>query len=379
MNLRQSLDGDGRAEFLEALALIPPAQAAQRPAPGAWSALECVEHAVLFEQRYLEWLREAHPVRPAPNAARETKLYHAIRGRQTKVPTPDPLLPARRYGTLGQARQAFEAARDATVAFAAGQQELYGREIEHPHFGRVNGVELLQLVDGHTRRHAAQLVEIAAALKTMSRAKNTKAFRDAPDLPGTLTPLVALADRVIEGVHWQDADQAGLEYDRLEITGSKLERVKLSAARFSALVLKDVELRHCDLANLRATRVTFQRVEFIDCRLTGLTATSADWQNVLVEGCDLRYAQLAGARFVRCEWQTTSLQEIDWQSAGLAGARLRQCDLTQADLRRAELDGADLRGSNVDTLIVNGADLRGAIVDAAQALALARVFGLQIR
>ena len=63
---------------------------------------------------------------------------------------------------------------------------------KHPYFGELNGGELIQLIDGHARRHADQIREIGEGYQAVRkirsklvRDRKKVAFRrDYPDLPG---------------------------------------------------------------------------------------------------------------------------------------------------------------------------------------------------
>ena len=56
----------GREDFLAAVAGIPESQVTIRPDPARWSVLDCVEHVVTVEQRFLGWLESAKKTgRPA--------------------------------------------------------------------------------------------------------------------------------------------------------------------------------------------------------------------------------------------------------------------------------------------------------------------------
>ncbi len=160
MNLVSVLES-GRRDFLDATADISPEQASARPAPGCWSVLECIEHIVIVEDSYLGWLAEGTAIAPPRNPDRELRLFTTIRSRLTKVETADVLWPVGRFGSLMHALAEFNAVRDRCVRVVEERGELlYSVGAKHPYFGDVNGVELIQLIDGHARRHADQIREV---------------------------------------------------------------------------------------------------------------------------------------------------------------------------------------------------------------------------
>jgi hypothetical protein len=67
---------------------------------------------------------------------------------------------------LEEATAQFNAARDRTTRYAEEHsRELYSISIDHPRFGKLNGVEVLVLMAGHTQRHADQIREIARSFE----------------------------------------------------------------------------------------------------------------------------------------------------------------------------------------------------------------------
>ncbi|HYP04927.1 MAG TPA: pentapeptide repeat-containing protein [Bryobacteraceae bacterium] len=348
----------GRLDFLQAIG-------SPREGATGWSVVECIEHVVMFEERYIGWLERGTPVLPRPDPDRELRMYTAIRSRLTKVESPEAMRPRGRFDDVGEALAAFNAVRTRTVRLVQelGREGLYSRGAKHPFFGRVNGVELIYLIDGHARRHADQMREICEEADM----KKTPVFkRDRPDLPSEWE--MSLAE-----------DSRNMRAEELRLDGAVFERVALAGSQFGSVLWKDVRFVDCDLANVRAHRMTLVRVEFINCRLTGLVSAVVDWRDVLISGGDLRYAQLQGGKFRSCEFDNCNWEESDLQNADMEGSIFRSCNLAQADFRRAKLNHADLRKSEVEGLTIGMNDLRGAIVDPAQAMVFARLMGLQIR
>jgi uncharacterized protein YjbI with pentapeptide repeats len=380
----------GRRDFLEAIHGISPDQVSVKVSPNGWSVLECIEHVAFVEEGYLNWILKGRVIEPQRDAEKEMRLFSTIRSRLTKVDAAGVLRPRGRFKTLAEALAEFEAVRERSVQLAKERGEgLYSVGIKHPYFGTLNGVELLQLIDGHARRHADQIREIRESLVMapevkgkIARPKKTGAFkRDAPDLPAELESTDVLGDG--EFITIQDGlvrslERTNLRINTFRIEGSVLESVQLAGGEFRSVVWKDVRLVGCDLANIRAHRMALMRVELIDCRLTGLSATALDWQDVLIQNGDARYAQLQGGTFRNCEFVGCKWNEADLQNADLTGSVFRSCELARADLHGAKLQNTDFRSSEVEGMVVGMNDLRGAIVDPAQAMIFARVLGLQI-
>jgi hypothetical protein len=157
---------DSRAEFLAAAGGLTEEEAKTSPAAGRWSVIQCVEHIVLAEGRFLGWLEDPKDLPlPPVDHEKEAKLLVGVASRETRVNAPDPVQPTGRFSTLADALREFEAARARSIAFAEKQGAgLYSLAAKHAFFGPVNGAEVMCLMAAHSRRHAAQMREIRAEL-----------------------------------------------------------------------------------------------------------------------------------------------------------------------------------------------------------------------
>ncbi len=157
-----------RQEFIAALAGLSESQAKLRPDPERWSVLDCVEHVATVEERFLGWLEAAEKLdAPRVDKEKEVGLTARVPDRSTRVKAPDAVLPVGRFTSLAQAVEQFNAARTRCIQFADYRSDdLYCLTSAHPRFGPVNGVELLIIIAGHSRRHAQQIREARAALET---------------------------------------------------------------------------------------------------------------------------------------------------------------------------------------------------------------------
>lgn len=386
----------GREDFLEAVASVTAERASLKPHSASWSVLECIEHVVAAEDRYLRWISGGTTIPAAPDADKEFRLFTIVRSRLSKIRTPSVLEPRGRFVSISDALAAFQSVRARSLSFVRERHdEIYGIRAAHPHFGELNGAEWIQVMDGHARRHADQIREITESLQSnrsaipmkTARTRKPDVFRrDEPDLPLELESVadpigafansdcVSLADVLVK-----DFEKNELRTGSLQLEGSVMEHVSLRGPQIGSAVWKDVRLVGCDLANSRIHRMVLTRVELIDCRLTGFSANAVEWQDVLIRDSDLQYAQLAGARFRNCEFLRCNWTESDLQNADLTGSVFGLCNLAGTDLHGAKLQGVDFRGSTLETLSVGLHDLRGAIVNPAQAMVLAKLLGLQIR
>jgi uncharacterized damage-inducible protein DinB len=155
----------GRRDFLEATRNISPEQASGKPTPKSWSVLECIEHVVVVEDRFLSWISSGTAIAPQRDTDKEIRLFTTIRNRMTKVEAPEVVHPRGRFETLAAARTEFEAVRDRSVQVVQERGDLlYSIGATHPRFGNMNGAELIHVIDGHARRHAEQIRETCEAL-----------------------------------------------------------------------------------------------------------------------------------------------------------------------------------------------------------------------
>lgn len=147
----------GRRDFVEATDGLA---GDVRPHSG-WSVLECIEHVIMAEERYLRWLTEGKRILPERDSEKELRLFSMMRSRLTKVQTPEPFQPRGRFDSLAEALVGFHGIRDRSVqAVRELGNDIYAVSARHPRFGDMNGAELVQLMDGHARRHAEQIREV---------------------------------------------------------------------------------------------------------------------------------------------------------------------------------------------------------------------------
>ncbi len=136
------------------------------PEAGRWSALGCVEHVALVEERFLGFLEKAEKMdSPSVDKQKESDLLARVTSRANRVQAPEIVHPSGRHPDLAHALDHFNAVRAKTIRFAEERQaDLYHLSVDHPRFGVMNGAELLLVIAGHARRHADQIVEVKETL-----------------------------------------------------------------------------------------------------------------------------------------------------------------------------------------------------------------------
>src|SRR4051812_5868255 len=157
---------DGRQDVIGSVEDLSDEHAAVKLSPERWSVLDCLEHIVVVEERFLGFLANGTPLEtPAPNQEKETELTTKVLDRSTRAQAPEAVVPTGRYKSVKEGIDAFHQVRDLSVRVAQERGEaLYAIGVKHGRFGDMNGVELLHVLTSHARRHAAQIRETRAAL-----------------------------------------------------------------------------------------------------------------------------------------------------------------------------------------------------------------------
>lgn len=152
---------EGRQAVVLSVAGLSDEAACTKPGPDRWSALDCLEHLIIVEDRFLGWIANGSAIDPEQSSEKETQLGKMVTDRSTKAKAPEAAAPTGRYTTLASALEAFNRARDISVRIARERgAALYSIGVKHPRFGEMNGAELLHVMSGHGRRHAAQIREL---------------------------------------------------------------------------------------------------------------------------------------------------------------------------------------------------------------------------
>jgi hypothetical protein len=148
---------DSQRELNEAAAGFTEAEGAATPQAGGWSALQCVEHVTFVEERFLGRIAAAAPSEtPGPN--RRTELAAKLTNREARAEAPEVAQPKGRFATLAEALAAFNDVRVRTLEMAKQRaHELSTLELDHPRFGKMDGVGMMVVIAGHSRRHADQI------------------------------------------------------------------------------------------------------------------------------------------------------------------------------------------------------------------------------
>lgn len=137
-----------------------------------------------------------------------------------------------------------------------------------------------------------------------------------------------------------DQDLSELTAEHVEISGSRLTRCNLGGSDLAKLIVVDLELDHCDLANARWSDASGTRVAITSSRLTGFAGPGMSLQHATVTDSVLDFSSFRFAKFVKVEFTDCRLQSADFVSADLSGTVFRRCDLTSVEFSQATTKGA---------------------------------------
>jgi uncharacterized damage-inducible protein DinB len=159
-----------RERFLGSFAGVRDEHCRRRPADGAWSVLETVEHLTVAEKTMLKIITGPRQSRAADAPNREAVFLRAVSDRSRKMESPEIAKPCGRFANLQHAASEFKTGRESVMRFLRETNEdLRATEVKHPHpaAGHVSTFEMIIIIAKHAERHALQIEEI----------KNSPVFR----------------------------------------------------------------------------------------------------------------------------------------------------------------------------------------------------------
>lgn len=163
-----------RAALERAVQEVPASLHARRPAPGAWSVAEVIEHLGLVEGRLAQLIaarleaaraegvgseRDERPVLPTIDVTRMLDRSRKIAASEQSQPQGRLDVDAA-WTALGDTRRRLREAIVAADGMALGDVAM-----PHPAFGPMNVYQWIGFVGAHEARHTAQIREIAGTLQ----------------------------------------------------------------------------------------------------------------------------------------------------------------------------------------------------------------------
>ncbi|MFI5231487.1 MAG: DinB family protein [Gemmatimonadales bacterium] len=160
-----------RKQVVNALGGVSQAQWTFKAGPTRWSIAEVAEHIVKAEAFIGAVVRTSLLADPADtikalqrrpsNAALDAHALAAIRDRTKKAEAPAPIVPIGLYKTPREAIDAFNRARDSTIAYVLTTHDDLRDHFSSQITGsELDGVEGLLTLSGHAERHVAQIDEV---------------------------------------------------------------------------------------------------------------------------------------------------------------------------------------------------------------------------
>lgn len=164
------LDASHR-ELREAFDEVPVPLRERRPSPDCWSVTEIVDHLAVVEERVAGLLAGALADVSALGEERDTTPVlptlpvDQIASRAQKFTASEPSQPKGRDAAAAWAALEEQRGRLRDTILAADGRALGEIRLPHPRLGELNAYQWVLFAGAHERRHAAQMREIAEALR----------------------------------------------------------------------------------------------------------------------------------------------------------------------------------------------------------------------
>ena len=143
--------------FISTFVLMSDAQWRYRPAPGAWSVSEVVEHVAIANGNMLDRLtkRLTTPL-SAPLGVADDEIPYLFYGGDEP---PNVATPTGTWMNIAEAAETFDDAASALISWADRTDlDLRTYGAAHPIFGVLDGLQWLLFAGAHTERHRRQLL-----------------------------------------------------------------------------------------------------------------------------------------------------------------------------------------------------------------------------
>jgi hypothetical protein len=140
-----------------------------KPGPDRWSVAEVMEHLAAAEDLLRGMTQENVMKTPAipPRDAAELKkiddsVIAMVPDRSHKAEAPEPLRPTNRFGSPAAAEKHFLESRATTEEYLKNTPDLRAHAVDSPLGMKLDGVEWVLLIAGHSERHTKQMLEVKA-------------------------------------------------------------------------------------------------------------------------------------------------------------------------------------------------------------------------
>lgn len=198
----------------------------------------------------------------------------------------------------------------------------------------------------------------------------------------------ATADVLINAVE-NDTDIYGIEFEnvsvpKLKIMGTDISDCIFSAGRFDGTVFSSVHFssvvfRNSDVSNIRMENCSFDKVKFINCRMTGIAFTQSDLFDCEIRECFGQYANFSLTSLKKCILVSDNFSKAAFTESRFKNTEVRKCNFDNADFMKAELAGTDFSDCSINGAYLDINKLKGVTVSYDQAIAITKLFGINVR
>ena len=178
----------------------------------------------------------------------------------------------------------------------------------------------------------------------------------------------------------------GLTLPELDCHGISFHNVRFISCRFIACQFTTASFRQTALENCDLSNCDFSHSYWDCCTLREIKGTGSLWQesslhHLLLEQCQLRYANFSGSLLEAVQFQQCSLQEASLSSCKHKQCLWDNCDCTRVDFFRTMLKNADLSTCQIDGILLSDdyTELQGLTVSSLQAVGLAKLLGINVK
>jgi uncharacterized protein YjbI with pentapeptide repeats len=163
----------------------------------------------------------------------------------------------------------------------------------------------------------------------------------------------------------------------VEFNGCVFERVQF-IGDFRKAQFIDCVLNRCDISNADFEASRFHRVKLDGSKGLGTRFTKAKWQYMTITDSVLNYGEFADVDFQDIVITKSDLSQSSFFTANLQRVSLNNVNLTQTDFSDTPLNGIDLSLCDINGIRVSSHCLKGVRVNPTQAIALIRLFGVEV-
>lgn len=176
------------------------------------------------------------------------------------------------------------------------------------------------------------------------------------DLTGAKLDGVRLVQKMMEGAILRKASlrEADLTQARLEY--ADLRGADLREADLGQMQADHADLRGAILIDADAGQAQFPHADLTGAKLTRAVLTQANFTNAKLVDADLEDATPGQIKGRRADFTRANLREAKLGQANLQHAIFKDADLREAEFTQAELDDANFTGANIQDASFTGAD-----------------------